>query len=157
MLLNTAAWMERSGRSAWPWAVILASFGWRHKFASASKPRLSTRVIEKLVGCWRLWLFKPSVVFVLKVVSAEIVSVLILVLFAIFAELIIFYLPLFVGILVLVSKLTFFGDVFLELIASRHKPTGSRWFVLSLLIVVITWRSSWEIPFVLGELFLNLH
>lgn len=78
--------------------------------------------------------------------------------FAIFAELIVLNLPLFVGVLIIFTEMTLLCSILLELSSSRDKSLnriGSLGFLV-LLAVIVTWRSAREVPLVLGELFLYL-
>ena len=171
VLLNTTAGIKRTSLSARSRAVRISSFGWRHKLSAATQTRLSTIIIEELV-CRRslsLHFFKSLVVLVLKIVAIEIVFLaflvlpvllvllVLLVLFAVLAELIILNLPLFVRILVLVSKLTLFRCILLELIARRNEALWLLWrfSFSSFLIIVVAGGSLWEIPLIFCKLLLH--
>jgi len=168
VLLNTTAGIKRTSLSARSRAVRISSFGWRHKLSAATQTRLSTIIIEELVSRRSLSLhfFKSLVVLVLKIVAIEIVFLaflvlpvllVLLVLFAVLAELIILNLPLFVRILVLVSKLTLFRCILLELIARRNEVLRLLWrfSFSSFLIIVVAGGSLWEIPLIFCKLLLH--
>jgi pilus assembly protein TadC len=154
VLLNTTAGIKRPSLSARSRAVRISSFGWRDKLSAATQTRLSTIIIEELISRRSLSLhfFKSLVVLVLKIVAIEIVFLaflvlpvlltllVLLVLFAVLAELIVLNLPLFVSILVLVSKLTLFRCILLELIARRNEALRllRRFSFSSFLIIVET-------------------
>ena len=98
-------------------------------------------------------------ILILLILLVLVVRVLlVLVLLAVLAELIVLDLALFVSILVLSSlELSLLLNVLLELIICAYKSLRLSHFRFSLwIVVIIAWRTTWEVPLIFSKLLLDL-